>query len=244
MNKGPSFSADASTAPGIKPKLRHCFRFTFRTWVVVVLLSALAGLAAHALLRVVVEDLKAGRTWGSIRQAQQMADSGQEYQEMVGDWYREVAGYSLVSRDALDLIMRKAVRLAPETHLAELERLSSARREGDTILVFSVDAPGNAGEVELSTASHRYAFLVRDDWVVFFAERAPDDTRWVERSGNFAQFATDSEGWLHGAVILGSMLLVLASAAGLLVLVAFFRYLRAHFAEPPMVTPRPQKACG
>lgn len=231
-----STSPCPSTAGEPKTKLRHCFRFTFRTWLVVILLAALAGLATHAVLRVVVEDQMVRELQGSFYRARQMANGRQKYQEMVREWYDEVAEDGFVSHDALDLIMRKAVRLDTDQYLAGLERISSARREGDTILVFAVDAPPVAGEVELSASSHRYAFLVRNDRVVFSAERAPDDTRWVERSMYYAEYATDSEGWLSGAVILGSMLLVLIAAAGLLILVAFFRYLRAYFAAPQMAS--------
>jgi len=80
--------------------------------------------------------------------------------------------------------------------------------------------------------------------VIFFAERGPDDTGWVERGVAYSQYVADFEDYVSGVAILGSMLLVLAGAAGLLVLVALFRYLRAQWNHLTSVTPRPRKAAS
>jgi len=233
-------SPSSQTTEKQKVKLRHCFRFSLRTWLAVFLIAALAGLATHSVIRLGGEMVEETQRRSSIRNAQYFSDYSEGYAENVRSWYEAVAGDPLVARDALDRVMRRAKKL-PESDAAGLERLSKARREGDTTLVYAVWSTPIPIKGAPVGANHEYAFLVRDDWIVFFAERAPSDMNWVETSVGFSKYATDYEEYLNGMAVFGSMLLVFIAAAGLLLLVGLFRYLRAQWNELTTVKPRPRR---
>jgi hypothetical protein len=241
-----SLPASPSSTEVPPTKLRQYFRFTLRTWVIVILLAATAGLVAHTVLRVVNEDRKMRLRESEIYKAAQYLRPNHyaKYHESVGGWYEYSAGNEFVSRDAVDLIMRKAARLQnPDTHLKELERIAGARREGDAFLVYSVstsgaaDEPtnssvstlGNAEKPDLSAPSDRYAFLVRNDLVIFFAERKPTDAGWVERSVG-SSYIESFHNNLNLLVIPGAMFGVVLAFFGVRVLVGLFRY----FMAPPV----------
>lgn len=211
----------------LKSSLRQCCRFTLRTLLILTFLAALAGLATQSLMGWIDDTNKSFRRWPAVGDAEERLASPMEYNRIVEDWYKNRAGVGVVDRHEMDVIMSKALPLDPDAHLAELEGLSGERRKGDTVSVFSLSDPAVPGTAERSEPSHLYAFLIRDGWLIYFAERKPGDNRWVEQSAWHTYYDSKSSKWLRNAAIPMGMVLFLSAFFVIRVLVVLFRYFRA-----------------
>lgn len=223
------------------PKFRHSFRFSLATLLGVILLSSLAGYLAcvsvqlnegskriQAIQRSYFESQQSlGWIQNRINEARFEAKEKQQsaaeieatsdkiYSTGVEIWYGNINGSSVVSRDAVDQIMRRAASIEPPAQKEDLPRILDAKLEGDQLLAYRL--PGANGS--------EYAFLLRENLAVFMAEKLPKDARWVERdltTGTGLNFITNDD--TMAFLVPGLMIGIVFWSGLLLSVIAFFRW--------------------
>ncbi|MCZ7645806.1 MAG: hypothetical protein M5U26_11060 [Planctomycetota bacterium] len=218
------------------PRLWHYFRFSLRTYLTVVVLAAFTGMGVHYAVELGAAALREEMLNSGYRSLQYYFDEHwsqptPDYPDMVRRWYDSSVAHHPISRDTVEKAMRKARPLLEAEAAAELPRLQEARAKDDVLEFYEVaKSKGNAS---------RYAFLLRNDVVVFSAQKLPDDPRWVEKAGDLPQrLVAEMPQWIGATAVFVSMLIVMLLFGGAILATGFLRWIYALFTYR---RPQPQR---
>ncbi len=208
--------------PGAAPKrgLLPYFQFSLRGYVGVMLLAGAAGCVTFAATRIGFELVRDELRSDSSRYAA-YSMSNKVYGAAVHHWHMSHCAGGIVHCDALDVVMRRADVISGENVSADLARISKARKEGDRLLAFEVD--------DKNSTKIQFAYLIRNDYVVYSAIREPGDKRWVEQSSPImSTYIAEAQSWVQGISILLTMLLLLFMAGSYVVCRGLYRLLTSR----------------
>lgn len=223
------------------PRFLSYVKFTLQGYVIVLLVAAVAGcLCFHAInvgAQFLVSEEQA-RTYERTRCHFEDSSAGPHSTD-VRKWHDWYPGHFVTGRDSLTYAMRKATRSRGEGTEADLPDLKFIRRTGDQLEVYTIVD-------EATLRCTRYAYLLRNNIVIYSAQRAPGDLNWVERQTTLpGRYLADLPERLTGLAVLGAMFLVLLFAGGYVLARASIRYGWAllkywHAPTPPKTGPAEQ----